>query len=108
MESIAEVATIAQALAPGGMHRPDRDIDGARDVAEAAGVALEPTIFRWRSGIEQRHVGRPQQATDIRRGQVHAIRPAWRELGPWLGRRLRIAALDRAILTSPGGEPAIE
>ncbi len=105
VEQVAQLLPVAQPLAAGFAGRPDREVDGARDMAEALGIALEPEVLGGRPGVEQDDIGRSEQPADVGRGEPRPVRSARGEPArPGGDHRIR----DRALLGRPGRIPAVE
>ena len=104
---------VAEVLRPRLVHRRDRDVDRAGDVPEAADVALEAAVLGRSAGVDEQHVRRAQQSTDVRRREPLAELRAWRERRRGrhdLAVRDRVAALDPAVpaaLEDPRGLVAV-
>ena len=52
---------VAEVLGPRLVHRRDRHVDRARDVPEAADVALEAAVLGRPAGVDEQHVRRAEQ-----------------------------------------------
>ena len=69
---------VAQPLGARLVHRGDRHVDRARDVPEAADVALVAVELGRPARVDQQHVGRAEQPAHVGRGQplAHLARAA--------------------------------
>ena len=95
----------------GVVHPADRHVDGARDVAESTGVALEAAVLGRGTGVEERRLRGAEQAADVgrRQAQLRSVRAGVKVVGSaGASGQASVPPRHRSIFRVPGGEPAIE
>ena len=106
VELAAQLRPVAEPLLSRPAHRAHGDVERARDVAEALGVALEALVVGRRPRVEQHHVGRAQQAAHVGRRQSDPAGTAQIEARP--RRHPDLGVRHRMAVGDPGRVAAVE